>query len=138
MGNAKDAAVERRLRRKGENADENRRVGDGGRGGHRRVFGVVLLPKKLSQTGPGVSQFSFQERWDWTFLSLLSTQLRHGKNVRTVVLKVLFICLILQAGAIPGVLCEGFEPFERSVDEVASVASVGNCIISLWSVQTCF
>ena len=47
--------------------DEDCRVGDGGRGGHGRVFGVVLLPKKLFQTCPGVSQFRFQERWGWTF-----------------------------------------------------------------------
>ena len=67
--------------------DEDRRVGDGGRGGHCGVFGAVLLSKKLFQTGPWVSQFSFQERWGWTFLFLLSTQLRYEKNMRIVVLK---------------------------------------------------
>ena len=30
-------------------------------------FGVVLLPKKIFQTGPGASQFIFQERQGWTF-----------------------------------------------------------------------
>ena len=99
MGNARDAAEERRIRPKGRmprsvRLDEDRRVGVGERGDHGRVFGVVLLTQKPWRTGPRASQFNFQVHWGWTFLFLLSTQLRYGKSMRRVVFKVLFICLI--------------------------------------------
>ena len=90
-----DAAEDRRIRRKGENAkvrlDEDRRVGVGERGDHGRVLGVVLLPEKLWRTGPRASQFHFQVRWGWTFLFLLSTQPRYGKSMRIVFFKVLYL-----------------------------------------------
>ena len=82
MGNARDAAEERRIRRKGENAKVwaprrrpsswRRRMRRGG------AFGIAALPKKLWRTGPRASQFSFQVRWGWTFLfsSLFTAQIR--------------------------------------------------------------
>ena len=72
-----------------------RRAGDGERGDHRRDFGVVLLSKKLCQTSPGASRFSFQVRWaEHSFIPLF-TLLRYEKNMRIVGLRGLSICLIL-------------------------------------------
>ena len=93
MGNARDAAAKERMPRS-VRLDEDRRRGVGERGDYGRVFGVVLQPKKLWRTGPRASQFNFQVRWGWTFLFLLSAQLRYGKSMRIMVFKVLFICLI--------------------------------------------
>ena len=73
---------------------DGRRAGDGERGDHGKVFGVVLLSKKLLQTSPGASRFSFQVRWGWTFLFPLFTLLRYEKNMRVVGLKGPSICLI--------------------------------------------
>ena len=73
---------------------EGRRVGGGERGGRGRALGVVLCQRSSFKPVPGSNQFNFQERWGWTFLFLLSTQLRYGKNMRIVVLKVLSMCLI--------------------------------------------
>ena len=47
---------------------DGRRAGDGDRGNNGKVFGVVLLSKKLFQTSSRASPFSFQVRWGWTFL----------------------------------------------------------------------
>ena len=73
---------------------EGRRVGGGEEGDRGRGFGVVRSPNKLSQIVRGSNQFNFQVRWSWTFLFLFSTQLKYEKNMRIVLLKVLFICLI--------------------------------------------
>ena len=99
MGNARvlrksDACGARERTPRSVRLGEGCRVGGVEKGGHGRVCGVVLLPRKLFQAGPESNQFSFQECWGWTFLLLLSTQLRYGKIMRIVVLKVLFICLI--------------------------------------------
>ena len=100
MGNAKDAAEERRLRRKEDNAKVRalrRRPSSWGRRNRRpwEIFGVVLLSKNLFQTSPGASRFSFQVRWGWTFFFPLFTLLRYEKNMRIVGLKDFSICLIL-------------------------------------------
>ena len=66
---------------------ETAKTGDQG-----KVFGVVLLSKKLFQTSPGASPFGFQVRWGWTFLFPLFTLLRYEKNMRIVGLEDLSIC----------------------------------------------
>ena len=81
MGNAKDAAEERRLRRRRDNAKVRalcRRPSSWTRRKRRpwESIWVVLLSKKLFQTSPGASRFSFQVRWGWTFLFALFTLLR--------------------------------------------------------------
>ena len=65
------------MRRKGENAKVRapRRRPWSWRRRKRRPWEsiwVVLLPKKPFQNSPGVSQFSFQQCWGWTFPFLLS------------------------------------------------------------------
>ena len=86
------AARERRPR--SVRLGEGRRVGGGEEGDCGRVFEVVRLSKKIFQTSSRASQFSFQVHWVWTFLFPPFTQLRYVKNMRTVGLKVLFMCLI--------------------------------------------
>ena len=49
-----------------------------------------------------------------------------------------FICLIWQAGAVPGVLRERLEQVKLSVDPAAEVASVGDCVVPLWGLHTGF
>ena len=51
-----------------------------------KVFGVVLLSKKLIQTSSRASQFGFLVRWDWTFFFLFALP-RYEKNRRIVGLK---------------------------------------------------
>ena len=71
-----------------------RRAGDGERGDRGKVFGVVLLSKKLFQISSGASQSGFQVHWDWTFLFPLCTRLRYEKNMRIVGLTSHSICSI--------------------------------------------
>ena len=61
---------------------DGRPAEDGERGDHGKVFGVAWLSKKLFQTSSRASQFSFQVRWDWTFLFPLFAQLRYEKHMR--------------------------------------------------------
>ena len=64
----KDAFGARERVPRSRRLDEDRRVGVGERSNRGRVFGVLLLPKKLWRTGPRASQLNFQVRWGWIFL----------------------------------------------------------------------
>ena len=100
MGNARDAAEERRLFLKGEKAKvfapsltavELDRAKEATMGKYLVLF---CCQRSSFQTSSRASQFSFQVRWCWTFLFPLFTQLRYGKNMRIVGLKGHSVCLI--------------------------------------------
>ena len=99
MGNAKDAAEERRLRRKGDDAKvraPGRRPSSWRRRKRRpweSIWGCSDVQEALSNHS-GASQSGFQVSWDWTFLFPLCTRLRYEKNMRIAGLKDLSICLI--------------------------------------------
>ena len=87
MGNARDAAGKDAFGAR-ERTRRSVRLDEGDRG---RAFGIAPLPKKLWRTGKPVQ---FPGALGWTFLFLLSAQLRYAKSMRIVVLEVLFSCLI--------------------------------------------
>ena len=140
MGNARDVAEERRLRCKGENAmvrAPRRRPSSWRRRKRQpwgRIWGCSAATEALSnRSHVKPVQFPGALELDVLFSLLCTAQIqcvlwfsRSSSSVGS-----------LQAGAVPAVLCERFEPVKLSVDPAAEVAAVGNCIISVWSVQTC-
>ena len=111
MGNARDAVGERRLRRNGENAKV--------RAPRRRPSSVPVKASSVSRCA-GAGHFFFS----------LFTQLRYEKNMRIVGLK----------GHSVRVIPAGWSYSWRVVRKVrdAEVASVGDCIMSVWGMQTGF
>ena len=139
MGNAKGAAEERRLRRKGDTAKVRapRRRPSSWRRRKRQPWESAWdcsATKEASSFKPVPGQASSVSRCAGGghsfFLSLHSSDTR-----RTCVLwvsRATPFVWSLQVGAVLGVLRERLEPIKLSVDPATEVASVGDCVIPLW------
>ena len=129
MGNARDAAEERRLRRKGENAKV--------RAPRRRPSSFGCQTSSLKSVPHQTSSISRCAGAGHSFF--FSTQLKYEKNIAYCGSQApLYLFNPCRLGAVSGVLCEKFESTEHPVDPAAKVAWVGNCIISVWIAQTGF
>ena len=116
---------------------DGRRAGDGERGNRGKVFGVVLLSNKFFQTSPGKPvQFPGALGLDIPFSSFYTAQIReqHAYWGSQVPLYLFDPCRLGRFWHI----ARKVRTDQTSHGSGSEVALVGNCIISVWCVQTGF